>query len=144
MIEHSSKIKLLLKRPLGHESCPGLKNDLCFIKSACNSGLRKAIMESRLPQENKASTTEISESMLFRGKSPSNKAAGRAKKVPISFVFKQCSLGRICYDMYRLIVLMSAISPHLLRCRCYGRSSWSLIQVPSLHCFHEPGTGRTF
>ena len=82
MIEHSSKIKLLLKRPLGHESCPGLKDDLCFIKSAYNSGLRKANMESRLPQEDKASTTEISESMLFRGKSPSNKAAGRAKKFP--------------------------------------------------------------
>ena len=74
-------------------------------------------MESRLPQEDKASTTEISESMLFRGKSPSNRAAGRAKKVSISFVFKQGNLGRMCYDMYRLIVLMSAVSPHLLRCR---------------------------
>lgn len=101
-------------------------------------------MESSLPQEDQASTTEISESMLFRGKSPSNKAAGRAEKVSISFVFKQCNLGRICDDMYRLIVLMSAISPHLLRCQCYGRSSKSLIQVPSLDCFHEPGTGRTF
>ena len=87
------------------------------MKLTCNSGLRKANTESRYsPQENKASTTEISESMLFRGKSPSNKSAGTAKKISFLFVFKQCILGRIRYEMYRLIVSMSANSPHLLRC----------------------------